>query len=186
MVVAGLLALAGVTVFCGRQTPVAALAEEIRPSVWHSAGKMIRDRPWTGFGLDGFQFTYPQYMRIDAWTEPVLYHPHNVWLDAAVRLGIPGVVVFVGLMVCCVYEAARSLASPSARCPQLVGVGKDQLWETVAVGCLAGLLAGLAHGMVDSGYFMVDLAWTTGLVAAMLNTRRHAPVRLGPGTLPET
>jgi len=150
---------------------VAAVREEIRLPVWHSTVEMIRDRPWRGFGLDGFRFVYPRYMRIDAWTEPVLNHPHNAWLDAAVRLGLPGLAAFVGLVACCVYEARRSLASCAAKSRQPMRVRTGRLWEAIAVGCLAGLLAGLAHGMVDSGYFLVDLAWTFALMAAMVNAR---------------
>jgi hypothetical protein len=39
----------------------------------------------------------------------------------------------------------------------------------VAVGCLASLWAGLAHGLVDSGYFVGDLAWVLALVAGLVS-----------------
>ena len=44
--------------------------------------------------------------------------------------------------------------------------------RAVAVGCLAGVWAGLAHGVVDSGYFVVDLAWSLALVAGMIPSYR--------------
>ena len=113
---------------------------------------MIADRPWFGVGLDGFRFVYPRYIRVEAWTEPLLYHPHNMWLDAAVRMGLPGLAVFVALVVLCLRWSSRS----------------DGLQGAVAVGCLASLLAALAHGMVDSGYFLADLAWSLGLVAGIV------------------
>jgi O-antigen ligase len=167
----GLLALAGVSVLSWRQTPVAALRQEVRLPVWRSTIEIIRDRLWSGVGLDGFQFVYPRYMQIDAWTEPVLQHPHNMWLDAAVRLGLPGVALFAGLTACCVYEARRLLVSCSSGFPLPACLKQRWLCETVAVGCLSGLLAGLAHGMVDSGYFLVDLAWVFGLMGGMVTVR---------------
>jgi O-antigen ligase len=168
---AGLSMLAMVSVLYGRQTPVAALREELRWSVWRSALEMIRDHPWRGVGLDGFQFVYPKYMRIEAWTEPLLYHPHNMWLDAAVRLGLPGLALFVGLTAACAYEMRRMLTSRGTGLPELAGSEEPWFREAVAVGCLAGLLAAIAHGMVDSGYFLVDLAWSLGLMAGTVTGR---------------
>jgi hypothetical protein len=50
----------------------------------------------------------------------------------------------------------------------------------VAVGCLASLVAGLAHGLVDSGYFLVDLSWCLALVAGLTESMRNQG--LGPKT----
>jgi O-antigen ligase len=151
----GLLLVAS-NVLLGRAVSHATLLDEVRVPVWQSAVQMIADRPWLGVGLDGFRSVYPRYMRVEAWTEPLLYHPHNAWLDAAVRLGLPGVTLFAVLVASCVYGAARWLRS--ACDPQ----------RAIAVGCLASLLAALAHGMVDSGYFLADLAWSLALLAGIV------------------
>jgi putative inorganic carbon (HCO3(-)) transporter len=152
----GALLLVASNVFLGRAVSHAPLLDEVRVPVWQSTVQMIADRPWLGVGLDGFRFVYPRYMRVEAWTEPLLYHPHNAWLDAAVRMGLPGAILFAVLIASCVRGAVRW--SQSARGPQ----------RAIAVGCLASLLAALAHGMVDSGYFMADLAWSLGLVAGIV------------------
>jgi len=39
--------------------------------------------------------------------------------------------------------------------------------HAVAAGSVAATLGGLAHGMVDSGYFLPDLAWSLALMAGL-------------------
>jgi putative inorganic carbon (HCO3(-)) transporter len=131
------------------------LLGEVRIPVWQSTLHLIRDRPWLGVGLDGYRYVYPRYMLPQAWREPLLYHPHNVWLDAAARLGVPGLALFVLLVSLCVRQVRGWRR------------GATGLERALAAGCMAGLLAGLAHGMVDSGYFLADLAWSLGLVSAI-------------------
>jgi O-antigen ligase len=153
--------LAAASVFQGRLAARAVpldsvLLSEVRLPVWQSALEMIADHPWLGVGLDGFRFVYPRYMHVVAWTEPLLYHPHNMWLDAIVRLGVPGLLVFGSLVVLTLREIGQSGKCAAAQC------------RAVGAGCLAGVWAGLAHGMVDSGYFVIDLAWSLALVAGLL------------------
>ena len=142
-------------VVLGRETTPAAWIEEIRIQVWYSAVEMIAERPWFGVGLDGFRHLYPRYMQAAAWREPVLCHPHNAWLDAAVRTGLPGLALFSILVAFCLRELL---------CWARRAVG----WQrALAAGCVAAMLGGLAHGLVDSGYFLPDLAWTLGLMAGL-------------------
>jgi len=160
---AALVLLAGAGVLLGRGTSPAELATEVRIPLWQSTLELIGDHPWLGAGLDGFRFLYPRYMRPEAWTEPLLYHPHNAWLDAAARLGLPGLALFTLLMgasLASAVGAARRGRDKSAGAP-------GSLARAVAVGCLASLAAGLAHGLVDSGYFLADLAWSLALVAGV-------------------
>ncbi len=155
MLAAGLggLALAWIALIDGRaQGPV---WQEIRLPVWQSTLALIADHPW-GLGLDGFQFVYPRYMRPEAWTEPLLYHPHNMWLDAAVRLGIPGLITFALLIGTTIYQVI----------PKKPGFCQNPGFS-YHIGLLAGLIAALAHGLVDSGYFLPDLAWSLALAAGI-------------------
>jgi len=167
VVVAGavtIVILAVLSVVGGRAASVRDLDAELRPLVWHSTLEMIADHPWFGVGLDGFRSVYPRYMRLEAWTEPLLYHPHNMWLDAAVRTGLPGAAVYLVLYAACARSAwarwrtARTLSRPTT----------DVL---IALGCIGSLAAGLGHGMVDSGYFLADLAWCLALIAGLVERR---------------
>jgi len=134
------------------------LRQEIRLPVWQSTLQMIVDHPW-GVGPDGFQFIYPRYMRPEAWTEPLLYHPHNMWLDAAARLGIHGLLAFMGLVGAMLLRTIRIVKNSSAT------------QKAINIGLLASMIAALAHGMVDSGYFLPDLAWSTAIVAGLVAER---------------
>jgi hypothetical protein len=161
--------MAGSGVLVGRETSPAGLLDEVRVPLWQSTLDVIGDHPWLGVGLDGFRFVYPRYMRAEAWTEPLIYHPHNVWLDAAVRLGLPGLALFVLLAGACVISAVGAVL----RCE----ADQAALARAVAVGCLASLVAGLAHGTVDSGYFLVDLAWCWALVAGIMAPPQSPPYK---------
>jgi O-antigen ligase len=91
-----------------------------------------------------------------------------MWLDAAVRTGLPGLAVFVLLVGCCVMFAVAAVQ----RWRSEDGDERFALAHAVAVGCLASLAAGLAHGWVDSGYFLADLAWCLALVAGWVQNQR--------------
>jgi O-antigen ligase len=164
--VLGVLALFLAGVLGGRMTSFSALFEEVRIPVWRSTLDMIADHPWLGVGLDGFRTVYPRYMRVEAWTEPLLYHPHNMWLDAAVRLGLPGLALFAALFGRCMAPFCRVKVRATAfRASGISAHPYSGLYEAVSTGLLAGLAAAVAHGCVDSGYFLVDLAWSLALVA---------------------
>ncbi|MCD6290632.1 MAG: O-antigen ligase family protein [Anaerolineae bacterium] len=114
----------------------------LRPEVWQAAWAMWRDHPWLGVGLDGFYQVYPRYMALDAWREPLLYHPHNAVLEIGTWMGILGLLalVAVGWSLLRLWSA-RDGCSPGVR-----------------VGLMAGWAAGLAHGMVDAFYVLPHLA----------------------------
>jgi len=48
---------------------------------------MVRERPWSGFGLGTFETVYPAYALFD--TGEVVNHAHNDWLEWAVEGGLP-------------------------------------------------------------------------------------------------
>ena len=145
---------------------------EVRLLVWLAALHMIRDHPLLGIGPDQFLYyystlytTHPYWIlhlnghRTLVWREPDLAHPHNLVLDLWLSAGLLGLVGF-GLL-------AGSLARRSARLWRA-----DAGWRgAVALGVGASVLAGLVHGMVDSAYFVPDLAlafwWAVGLLAVL-------------------
>ncbi len=119
-----------------------------RLSLWHSSLGMIRDYPLLGVGPDNFLYAYrTRYVLPTAWEEFNLAHPHNVVMDFAARLGILGLVVFVGLQVSFWREVwpLHNRHSPYVR--------------ALALGVMASMADFLAHGMVDAAYFVIDLAF---------------------------
>lgn len=119
----------------------------LRFDIWRAALDMIRDHPLLGIGLDNFLRLYPRYMLPSAWREPNLSHPHNLVLDAWLRLGVGGVVVIVGLLAAFARTAHR-----------LYHRDRDPWRKLLVLGLTASVVDSAVHGMIDNSYFVVDLA----------------------------
>ncbi len=114
----------------------------LRLQLWRSAAEMIADHPWLGVGPDGFLYYYGDYIRPGAEVERWLSHPHNLALAAWSRLGLPGLVAMLTLL-------AGGLALAFHRVDQR---------PAMAIGLAAALAAALGHGLVDSFFFVPELA----------------------------
>lgn len=129
-----------------------------RLRLWGSALSMLRDHLLTGVGPDNFLYVYRAYMHPDAWREPNLSHPHNLLLDAWLRLGIMGAVAACwSLAVALRHGVRRAAAAPADL--------RAALWT----GWTASLVALVAHGLVDNALFLPDLAthfWIAGAILA--------------------
>jgi O-antigen ligase len=76
-----------------------------------------------------------------------LSHPHDEFLDAWLSTGIVGLGAFLWLQVVfwrLVLRTWRQLLSTSRR--------------LLVLGAAGAMLAGLLHGLVDNGYFLMDLS----------------------------
>ncbi len=157
--------------------------------LWESALKIIRDRPLFGFGLDNWLCYYsPNKVCVNPamnhhyyWVyyipgthtptglsdEPTLSHPHNIFLDVWVSMGIFGLLAFVAVLALFAWLYTRILNVLQA----VGGETRNYLrWMTVGVG--AAMLAGMVQGQVDSSFLAQDMAfcfWT--LVGALLLLR---------------
>ncbi len=131
----------------------------LRLSLWSAAAEMIADHPWRGVGLDNFLYYYGDYIREGAQVDRWLSHPHDLFLDFWVRLGIGGVAAILGLIAAVVTygRRARLAANPAGS-------------AMVPLGLLAGMAAALAHGLIDSFYFVPELAcWFMFALAWLVN-----------------
>lgn len=139
-------------------------SEPTRFAIWRSAIRMALDHPLFGVGPDQFLYQYSRrYIEPAAWPERYTSHPHNLALNVWLRLGVAGVACAIGIAAGLVGAVVRSLASIRA--------------DPIAVGGVAALVGGLAHGMFDNGFFLPDLAVLTWLAAAFLLTSIHEPRR---------
>lgn len=118
---------------------------------------MLADYPVTGVGLDQYLYQYvPRYVEPVAWPERFTSHPHNLFLDAWVRLGVAGLIL-VGCALWLLVRRLRVEAGP------------------ITVSASFGLLVAVLHGLVDRGYFTLDLALSFWLVAVILDLPRVVP-----------
>ncbi len=125
-----------------------------------SSLRMIADYPITGVGLDNFLYVHAQYLNPAAWREPNLSHPHNLFLDFWLRLGIVGLVFIAGYLVRFFLFTHRIVYSSDEGAARALGFG------------LAGSqLAAVSHGLLDSYYFLPDLAswfWLSAALCALI------------------
>ncbi len=134
----------------------------VRLLIWREALLLIQQHP-LGLGLDQFLYYHdPQYGRslIDpsllGTSEQFAAHPHNLLLDAWLRVGPLGVLALGWLVVRYLRTGLRALR------------GAAELSALVALGVLAALAAALVHGLVDNFYFVTDLALAFWLLLAVV------------------
>ena len=115
--------------------------------LWDSSVQMIRDFPLFGLGPDNFLYHYPAYLRPEAWREPNMSHPHNLFLDGWLSVGLFGVLALLAALGAFFYLTRRMYAARYRSPPR-----------TVILGCAAAMTAASLHGLVDNSYFMPELA----------------------------
>ena len=76
----------------------------LRLAIWRNTVEMIKDRPWTGWGLGNHKLFYPLYHRKavkEAFFSETsqLSHVHNDFLQAFAELGLVGMVLLIWLGV---------------------------------------------------------------------------------------
>jgi len=127
--------------------PAPPMAAELGPQfeerrvIWDIAISMVQDFPFTGIGLGTFPQVadqlYGHALLMGAQTETP--HAHNLFLETAVDLGLPGLGFFVLLGVCAARAAWRAISL--ARTAQLRG-------DAAGAGC--GLVAYYLFGLTDT------------------------------------
>jgi O-antigen ligase len=161
----GLLFVLAIVVFLflgsGRLTSLLDTSEGttfFRLQLWQSSWAMIRDHPILGVGLDNFLYQYrTHYVLPTAWEEFDLSHPHNFVFDFWLRLGLPGLLLVLFLLIVFFRQGWRAYR----RLPS----GPDRL---LVLGLMAGMVDFVAHGLVDNAFFLVDLAFVFALMLAVL------------------
>jgi len=132
-------------------------SESTRLAIWRSSVWMLVDHPVFGVGPDQFLYQYGRrYIEPSAWPERYSSHPHNIVLDVWLRLGAAGLGVFAALVVG-VWRFARRM-------------GERIRTDAISCGAVAALAGGAAHGLLDNGFFLPDLAAATWVAIAMLLT----------------
>jgi putative inorganic carbon (hco3(-)) transporter len=169
------LALGGaplVLEFLGANVALGGLAQ--RQEIWSRAWMMIQDFSFTGIGMGSFAFVtdllYPLFL-----SPPGIPHAHNLLLQVAVDLGVPGLVAYLAslvLVLVMAWQARRRLAANT----ELAGL---------AAGIIAAQVVLVAHGIFDAvTWGMVRpavLVWAVWGTAAALWRFAQAPPEQAPG-----
>ncbi|MEW5988449.1 MAG: O-antigen ligase family protein [Chloroflexota bacterium] len=108
-----------------------------RQEVWRWAITAIGDFPLTGCGLGAFRAVLPRLYPTTIGLGYDVAHAHNVFLQVALDVGLPGLVGYVAILV-----TAGVIGWQVAR--------RDVEWRPLALGLLAGLVALHTFGLTDA------------------------------------
>jgi O-antigen ligase len=133
---------------------------DFRRNLWYSSARLIEERPLTGVGLDQFLYWYrSRYLLPEAWEDPNLSIPHNILLNHWVNLGILGVLIGAWFQVEFWQRVVQLWQRVSTR---------DPLVWMLLIGLAGSMADMLGHGLVDVGYFAVNLAFVFFLLLGLL------------------
>ncbi|MCX7856216.1 MAG: O-antigen ligase family protein [Anaerolineae bacterium] len=126
---------------------VGSITLEGRVEIWSRALYAIQDFPFTGCGLGAFRRAVPiLYPLFTVPPDTDIAHAHNIFLQTALDLGIPGLVAYLALLMIALalcWQAALT-PSPGPSATERVGV------RALALGLAAGLIALHVYGLTDA------------------------------------
>lgn len=87
----------------------ATLANDPRRALWSFVVTEIASQPLrgVGFGQHSFAYAYPEWPKKDG----MLSHTHNVFLDAGIQMGLPGVAAMIFILAAILFEYWRLFRS---------------------------------------------------------------------------
>jgi tetratricopeptide (TPR) repeat protein len=126
-----------------------------RLSLWRDSLRMADQRLLIGFGPETFGLDFPRYQSAElSRAYPDFYHesPHNIFLEALVSEGIPGLGILAGFTAVAWFAARRAVTHGPRAAPYL------------AAALIAGLTAGLFVCFTLPGalYFYATIAMLAG------------------------
>lgn len=140
------------------------IAVTLRLDIWSRALAMIYDMPYTGVGLDMFPVIQSNfYPGVMIGPEP---HAHQLFLQIALDLGIPGLLAFLWLLVSLSLAAVRAYR----RC-------QNAQQRAILLGVLGSIVSYMASGFLDTIWAAkpVVLFWFVLGITATLCTANEIP-----------
>lgn len=142
-----------------RQTAIGTLTTiRFRLEVWTWAVAGIQDFPFSGMGLGSFRQAAWRFYPLSIPSSYDIAHAHNIFLQVALDLGLPGLIAYLGLLLVAAHTGWRTARRDPALRPGVIGL-------------LAGLAALHVYGLTDAlapGSKPALLFWLAlGLLAAM-------------------
>jgi len=85
----------------------------LRLALWESTVAMIIDNPLLGIGWGAYWLVYPEYDFFLQDAQTKIFHAHNMYLNIAAEIGIPGLLVFLAVMIGHIRKAFIAIQSPN-------------------------------------------------------------------------
>lgn len=117
-----------------------------RLRIWTAGLRMIRERPFTGQGLNTFMANYERF-KVPMKNERGLWYAHNCYIQIAAETGIFGLISFLWLII--------SMAIMSIKSWRLM---TDDLLKYAFLGLFCGISAFLLHSAFDVSLYSLQLA----------------------------
>ena len=89
-------------------------SSEMRLAFWESSLAMIQDHPFLGIGWGAYWMVYPEYDFYLQGADIRIVHAHNLYLNYAVEIGIPGAIAFLWYLFGTMIMALRQKFLPPA------------------------------------------------------------------------
>jgi len=124
-----------------------------RVAHWAAGLRMFQDRPLLGVGAGNFDDAYRAYA-LQPFDEP-LGHAHNVALNFGAEAGLPGMLIFAGLVLWALGIAVGAVRR-----------ARGAAFEWGAVGALGALVGFATHNLVDS-LFVSGMGISFALILAL-------------------
>ncbi len=155
--------------------------------LWRDSLRMARQRLLLGFGPETFGLEFPHYQSVElARAFPDFYHesPHNIFLDALVSQGIPGLAILAGFIAVTWFGTRRAIEREQRAAPYLASALVAAFTAGLFVSftltgalffyCTIAMLAGLAVPQTAGPTVARPLAWVrfpafaVGLIAVAM------------------
>lgn len=128
---------------------------ETRTEIWRQALQAIAGAPLTGIGLYNFVAIFRYNIDLPPDSPFVILHAHNMFLQAALDLGLPGALAYVLLLADVAIHAARA------------GRRRNGAAAGICFGFAAALLAFGVYGLFDTIPLTSRVAWLTWFSVGM-------------------
>jgi len=137
-------------------------SDKSRQFIFVKSLKILSEHPLTGIGIGNFHDVYPLYILPGEETLPEEvsrpWHAHNLFLNMAVEMGIPGLIAFLWFLLNIFRQICMSVPG-------------NMEYKEILYGLIAGLTGFLIFNQIDfvmgdvkSGlYFFIILAFSAGL-----------------------
>jgi putative inorganic carbon (HCO3(-)) transporter len=112
----------------------------LRLEIWARTLDMLRDSPLTGVGIGAFGAVLDALYPLFKSTPGSILHAHNLFLQIAVDLGLPGLIVWLAILMTTTWTCWKSYRQSHTGS---IGAG-------LSVGLLTAQVALAAHGLFDA------------------------------------
>jgi O-antigen ligase len=147
-------------------------AEDPRVTTWAAVSERILEHPLTGMGF-GRQTMKSAYPDLVSQKFPLFWHPHNLFLNYGIAMGIPGVIALV-LLFLALLRRFLQMSRAEDRASAMAGI------------CGVLLVAGVVARNLSNDFFQRDLALLFWAVAGMfLGYAQHANIGASAPVAPD-